>query len=104
MPEGVASRDLIGPGRVQEVAGEGALLGAVDVTSVVHGERVPARAPVQAPADVRDRVGLAIAPGSEILAHQVSVEACTFDACHVVRFDREPYRRLEVALEGEVEV
>ena len=58
----VASRDLVGAGGVQKVAGERALLGAVDVAPVVHGERIPPPARVHSPADVRDRACLAPAP------------------------------------------
>ena len=40
----VAARDLVGAGAVEEVAGEGAQLGAVEVALVVQRHAVPARA------------------------------------------------------------
>ena len=57
--ERVPAGDLVRAGRVEEVAGERAQLGAVEVALVVEGHRVPARRRVHAPADVRDGVRLA---------------------------------------------
>src|SRR5579862_9923054 len=68
MSQRMAAGDFVGAGGVEEIAGEGALLGAVDVALVIQGQRIPARAGVHAPADVRYRVGLAVSPGGEVFA------------------------------------
>src|SRR5688500_18794815 len=71
VPERMPSRDLVGASRIEEVAGEGALLGSIYIAPVVHGERVPACARIEAPADVRDRVRFAVAPSRKVLTHQL---------------------------------
>ena len=42
---------------------------------------------VQAVADVADGIGLAVAPGGDVAAHQLGVDARAFDARDVVVLD-----------------
>ncbi|MNC97016.1 hypothetical protein D3C83_145420 [compost metagenome] len=82
------ARDFIGAGRIQKIAREGALLGAVHIALVVQRDRIPACARIHAPAHVRDRIGFAVAPSGEIVAHQLGVQRIAFDLRHVITDDR----------------
>ena len=84
MPRGVAAGELVGAGGEQEVAGDGADLGAVGVALVVHGERLVARLRVNAEADMGNGIGVAVISGGEIAAHQLGVGAVALDARDVV--------------------
>ena len=53
---------------------------------------------------MRHRIGLPVAPGGEIGAHHLGVGALAFDARDVVGLERQPDRRFEIALEGEIDV
>ena len=97
MPQCVAVGELVGAGRIEEVAGEGADLGAVEVAPVVHGERLVAGRLVQPPSDMRGGVGLAVAPGGPVAPEELGVGALALDAGDVVVLDGERHRRLEVA-------
>src|SRR6266849_10299214 len=53
---------------------------------------------------MRHRIGVALAPGREIAAHHLGIRSLALDARNVVVFQGELYRRLEIALEGEIDV
>ena len=99
-----ATGDLVGTGRVEEVAGEGPQLGAVRLALVVDRERFPAGAGVHAPTDVAGGVGLGLTERREVAGEQVGVEAVAVDRGDAVVLDHEPDRGLHVLLEGEVHV
>src|SRR5438105_13024171 len=98
MAEGMAAGGLVGARRVQKVAGERALLRSIHVAAIVQGERFPARSRIRAPADVRHGAGLAVAPGSEIFAHQLRVQPGAFDRGDVISVDRQPESGPEITL------
>ena len=104
MALGEAPGELVGAGRVEEIAGERAQLGAVALALIVHRERLVAGARVHAPADVRGGVGLAVAPGGEVAAHQLGIGPLPLDRHHVVALDPERDAAVKVALEGEVDI
>src|SRR5947209_8293156 len=62
MTRGVTAGKFVRAGREQEVARDGANLGAVGIALVVHRQRLITRARVHAEADMRHGVGLAITP------------------------------------------
>ena len=53
---------------------------------------------------MRHRVGVLVAPRRQIRAEQLGVGPLAFDLGHVVVLQREPHRRFEIALEGEIDV
>jgi hypothetical protein len=89
-PGGVAAGEFVGAGGKQEVAGHRAQLGAVGVALVVHRQRLVARAGIHAEADMRHRIGLAVAPCREIGAHHRRVGALAFEIGDVIVLQRHP--------------
>ena len=53
---------------------------------------------------MRHRIGLAVAPRGEIAAHHLGVGAVAVDPGDVIVLQRQPDRRREIALEGQVDV
>ena len=103
-PAAVAARDFVRAGAVEKVAGEGAQFGAVEIALVVERHAVPARRGIQPIADVADGIGFAIAPGRDVAAHEIGVDALALDGRDVVVLDAQGDGALDVALEGEVDV
>src|SRR5690606_28859650 len=101
---GETAGKLVGAGREQEVAGVGTDFRTIGVALIVHGQRLISSVLVHAEPNMRNGVGLAIAPGGEIASHQFGVGAIALDRGDIVVNDGESYRPLEIALEGEVDV
>ncbi len=104
MPRGIAPRELVRPGREQEVAGHRAQLRTVGVALAVHGKRFVASLLVEPVADMTDRISLLVAPRRKIAPHQLRIDARAIDLRHVVRFDHQPNLRFQIPLEREVHV
>ena len=104
MAEGMPPGDLVGTGRIEEVAGEGAQFRAVEIRLVVERHRFPACRRVHAPADMADGIGLAVAPGGDVGAEQVGIEIVAGDLGDIVVRDRQRHRRFHIAFEGQVHV
>ena len=94
MPGGVAAGELVGAGGKQEIAGDGAQLGAVGIALVVHRKRLVAGAGVHAEPDMGHRIGFAVAPCRKIGAHHGGVGAVALQIRDVIVFS--------VILTGEV--
>ena len=104
MAQRVAIGELVGSGGIEEVAGEGAELGALEIPLVVHGHGLVAGRRVQAPADMGDAVGVPVVPGRHVAPEQLGIGARTLDPGDEVVLDGQRHRVLQVALEGQVHV
>ena len=80
------AEELVGPGREEDVAGEGPQLHPV--ATLVGRERRPFRALVDSPADVREAVGIRVVEVRHVLADELCVDA-PVDAGDPSGLDRE---------------
>ena len=70
----------------------------------MYDKRIPAGCRIHAPADMRDRVGLAIAPGGHVAAHQLRIKTFAGNVDDEVIFNRQRDCALQVAFERQVHV
>src|SRR5687767_7682340 len=97
------SRRVVRAGGEQEVALEYATIEA-HRRAAVEAERVPQAAFVQAPADVRDAVGVAVLPSPHVVADQFGVEAFALDRMYEALAETEGCAAFHVSVERENDV
>ena len=97
-----AADEVVRPGREEHVAGERPQLHAV--AAAVGRERRPLGALVEAPADVREPVGVGVVEVGHVLADELGLVAVAADLGDPARLDRELDRLGHVLLERQQDV
>ena len=104
VPKGEAVGILVRAGGPQEVAGPGAELGRLHVALVVKRARHPTRGRIHPPTDMRQAIGVSVAPGLQVVAEQFGVQAVAPDLGDEIVADRDVDGAGEIGFERQVHV